>query len=198
MNQSPPEARDRHEPGWRPRTEQVRDRVLAAAGELMLEGGLAAATMEAIAARAGVSKRTLYKYWPSRGAVALEGFMRNAASSWLLPDNASATESLTSLVVSAARLFVGTPAGPLMRSLVADAQSQDEVATAIREQWLRPRRVVAADLIRQGVADGEFRPDIDVEITLDLLFAPVYYRLLLGHEPITDAFAAAADRKSVV
>jgi AcrR family transcriptional regulator len=139
-----------------------------------------------------VSKRTLYKYWPSRGAVALEGFMRNAASSWLLPDDASATESLTVLVVSAARLFVGTPAGPLMRSLVADAQSHDEVATAIREQWLRPRRVVAADLIRQGVADGEFRPDIDVEITLDLLFAPVYYRLLLGHEPITDAFAAAA------
>ena len=192
MNQSPRQAREQHEPGWRPRTEQLRDRVLTAAGELMFEGGLAAATMEAIAARAGVSKRTLYKYWPSRGAVALEGFMRGAASSWLLPDNASATESLTSLVVSAARLFAGTPAGPLMRSLVADAQSQDEVATAIREQWLRPRRVVAADLIRQGVADGEFRPDIDVEITLDLLFAPVYYRLLLGHEPITDAFAAAA------
>jgi AcrR family transcriptional regulator len=192
VNQTPREARDRDERGWRPRTEQLRDRVLTAAGELMFEGGLATATMEAIAARAGVSKRTLYKYWPSRGAVALEGFMRSAASSWSLPDDASATESLTVLVVGAARLFAGTPAGSLMRSLVADAQSQDEVATAIREQWLRPRRVVAADLIRRGVAEGEFRADIDIEITLDLLFAPVYYRLLLGHEPITDAFAAAA------
>lgn len=171
--------------------EQLRDAVLSAAGELMLEGGLAAATMEAIAARAGVSKRTLYKYWPSRGAVALEGFMRNAASSWSLPDDASAVEALTVLVVSAARLFAGTPAGPLMRSLIADAQAQDEIATAIREQWLRPRRAVAADLIRRGMAEGEFRADLDVEVTLDLLFAPVYYRLLLGHEPMTDAFATA-------
>jgi len=171
--------------------EQLRDAVLSAAGELMLEGGLAAATMEAIAARAGVSKRTLYKYWPSRGAVALEGFMRNAASSWSLPDDASAVEALTVLVVSAARLFAGTPAGPLMRSLIADAQAQDEIATAIREQWLRPRRAVAADLIRRGVAEGEFRADLDVEVALDLLFAPVYYRLLLGHEPMTDAFATA-------
>lgn len=171
--------------------EQLRDAVLSAAGELMLEGGLAAATMEAIAARAGVSKRTLYKYWPSRGAVALEGFMRNAASSWSLPDDASAVEALTVLVVSAARLFAATPAGPLMRSLIADAQAQDEIATAIREQWLRPRRAVAADLIRRGVADGEFRADLDVEVALDLLFAPVYYRLLLGHEPMTDAFATA-------
>jgi AcrR family transcriptional regulator len=171
--------------------EQLRDAVLSAAGELMLEGGLAAATMEAIAARAGVSKRTLYKYWPSRGAVALEGFMRNAASSWSLPDDASAVEALTVLVVSAARLFAATPAGPLMRSLIADAQAQNEIATAIREQWLRPRRAVAADLIRRGVAEGEFRADLDVEVALDLLFAPVYYRLLLGHEPMTDAFATA-------
>ena len=171
--------------------EQLRDAVLSAAGELMLEGGLAAATMEAIAARAGVSKRTLYKYWPSRGAVALEGFMRNAASSWSLPDDASAVEALTVLVVSAARLFAATPAGPLMRSLIADAQAQNEIATAIREQWLRPHRAVAADLIRRGVAEGEFRADLDVEVALDLLFAPVYYRLLLGHEPMTDAFATA-------
>jgi AcrR family transcriptional regulator len=113
--------------GLRPRqmrTEQVRDKVLAAAGQLVLEGGLTAATMEAIAARAGVSKRTLYKYWPSRGAVALEGFMRSAATSWSLPENATVAESLEALVTAAVDLFTETPAGPLMRSLVADAQSQ--------------------------------------------------------------------------
>lgn len=178
------------EPGRRRGSVELRDAVLTAAGSLMLEGGLAAATMEAIAARAGVSKRTLYKYWRSRGAVALEGFMRAAASSWSLPDGASAAELLTVLVVSAARLFSETSAGPLMRALIADAQAQEEIASAIREQWLRPRRAVAADLIRRGVAEGEFRPDIDVEVTLDLLFAPIYYRLLLGHEPMTEEFAA--------
>jgi AcrR family transcriptional regulator len=179
------------------RTQQVRDKVLAAAGQLMLEGGLAAATMEAIAARAGVSKRTLYKYWPSRGAVALEGFMRSADPWSSLPGNATAAESLEALVVAAARLFSETPAGPLMRSLVADAQSQDEVATALREQWLQPRRAAAGDLIRKAVDDGEFRADLDVEVVLDLLFGPVYYRLLLGHETLDPRFAVASVRQLV-
>ena len=180
-----------------PRTERVRDRVLAAAGELVLEGGLAAATMEAIAARAGVSKRTLYKYWPSRGAVALEGFMRSAATSWSLPENASAAQSLEASVLAAVDLFTQTPGGPLMRSLIADAQSQPEIALALRDQWLKPRRAISADLIRRGVRDGEFRADLDIEVALDLLFAPVYYRLLLGHESLDRQFAAASVRHLV-
>ena len=179
------------------RTEQVRERVLTAAGELMLEGGLAAATMEGIAARAGVSKRTLYKYWPSRGAVALEGFMRSAAASWSPPGNASAAESLEAHVVAAVDLFTRTPGGPLLRSLIADAQSQEEVALALRDQWLRPRRAVSAGLIRQAMADGEFRADLDVEVVLDLLFAPVYYRLLLGHESLDTQFAVTSVRHLV-
>jgi AcrR family transcriptional regulator len=179
------------------RSEQVHDKVLAAAGQLMLEGGLAAATMEAIAARAGVSKRTLYKYWPSRGAVALEGFMRSAAAAERIPDNATAAESLEALLLAAVRLFTQTPAGPLMRSLIADAQSQPEIAAAIREQWLRPRRVAAGALVRRGVADGEFRPGLDVDVVLDMLWAPVYYRLLLGHEPLDAHFAVTAVRELV-
>ena len=186
--------------GSRPRqlrTEQVHDKVLAAAAQLALEGGLAAATMEAIAARAGVSKRTLYKYWPSRGAVVLEGFMRSAATSWSLPENATVAESFEALAVAAVNLFTETPAGPLMRSLIADAQSQDEIAKAIRDQWLRPRRAVAADLIRQAIGTGEFRADLDVEVVLDLLFAPIYYRLLLGHENLDQQFAVASVRHLV-
>jgi len=176
------------------RSEQVRDKILTAAGELMMAGSLAAVTMEAIAARAGVSKRTLYKYWPSRGAVALEGFMR-ASEAWsAVPEGAPAAEALEALVVAAARLFTQTPAGPLMRSLVADAQSQDEIANALRDQWLAPRRAATARVIDRGIAAGELRPGLDVEVVMDLLFAPVYYRLLLGHETLDAGFAAEAAR----
>jgi AcrR family transcriptional regulator len=66
-------------PRGRPRSEARRAAILSAAGDLMMKGGLRAATMEAIAARAGVAKATVYKWWPSRGAVALEGFMLPAA-----------------------------------------------------------------------------------------------------------------------
>lgn len=173
----------------RPRSESRRAAILAAAGELMLEGGLPAATVEAIAARAGVSKATIYKWWPSRGAVALEGFMASAADSWSLPESASAPEALRVLATSAVRLFRGTPAGQLMRSLAADAQSQPEIALALRERWFGPRRAVAAEIIRAGIERGELRADIDVSTTLDLVFAPIYYRLLFSHEPMDEAFA---------
>jgi hypothetical protein len=76
-----------------------------------------------------------------------------------------------------------------MRALAADAQSDPEIAQALREQWLGPRRAVAAEIIREGIARGELRADLDVTVALDLVFAPVYYRLLFGHEPLDEAFA---------
>jgi hypothetical protein len=76
-----------------------------------------------------------------------------------------------------------------MRALAADAQSDPEIAQALREQWLGPRRAVAAEIIREGIARGELRADMDVAAALDLVFAPVYYRLLFSHEPLDEAFA---------
>jgi AcrR family transcriptional regulator len=173
----------------RPRSEKRKAAILAAAGDLMMEGGLRAATMEAIAARAGVGKATVYKWWPSRGAVALEGFMLRAADSWTLPEGVSAAEALRILAVATVRLFTGSPAGPLMRALAADAQSDPEIAKALREQWFAPRRAVAAEIVREGMRSGDLRADLDLPATLDLVFAPVYYRLLFSHEPLDEAFA---------
>jgi AcrR family transcriptional regulator len=172
--------------GGRPRSEQSRQKVLAAAGELMLEGGLDAATIEAIAARAGVSKTTIYRWWPSRAAVALEGLMLIAASSWDISDGASAMQTLTEHMRAVVRLFSQTPAGPLMRALAAEAQSQPETADALRAQWLEPRRAVSLQILRDGIAAGEFRPDLDLEAAVDVLYGPLYYRLLFGHLPLEE------------
>ncbi len=174
----------------RPRSEARRAAILAAAGELMLEGGLSAATMEAIAERAGVSKATIYKWWPSRSAVALEGFMASVADSWSLPEELPAAEALFVLMRNAVRLFNHGPAGPLMRALAADAQSQPELAQALRERWFGPRRALAAAVIGHGVESGELRADLNLAATLDALFGPIYYRLLFSHEPLDEAFAS--------
>ena len=156
----------------------------------MFEGGLAAATMEAIAARAGVSKQTIYNRWPSRGAVALEGFMVRADPLGQVPADATAAEALHILARALVRLFASHPAGPLMRSLIADAQTSPEIAEALRSQWLDPRRESVVDILRRGIERGELRPDLDIPAALDHAFAPVYYRLLLGHEPLDDDAAA--------
>jgi AcrR family transcriptional regulator len=176
-------------PRGRPRSEAARQAILAAAGDLMLAGGMAAATMDAIAARAGVSKATIYKWWPSRGAVALEGFLDRVAGTLAIPEGASAADGLTWQIGALIRLFRDTAAGPLMRALVAQAQSDPDIARSLRERWLAPRRAVAMDIMRSGVERGEIRADIDLEAVMDELFAPVYYRLFFAHNPLDDELA---------
>jgi AcrR family transcriptional regulator len=173
----------------RPRSERARLAILAAAGELMLAGGVNAASMEAIAERAGVSKATIYKWWPSRGAVALDGFLAQAQDTIAIPEGLSTREALHYQVLALIRLFRDTPSGPLMRALVSQAECDPEIARAVRERWLAPRRAVAMEIIRAGVASGEFRPDIDAAAVSDQLFAPIYHRLIFGHAPLADELA---------
>jgi AcrR family transcriptional regulator len=176
-------------PRGRPRSETARQAILAAAGDLMLSGGLAAATMDAIAAKACVSKATIYKWWPSRGAVALDGFLDRVAGTLAIPEGTSAQDALTWQLGALIQLFRDTTAGPLMRALVAQAQSDPDIAQSLRERWLAPRRAVSLDILRAGVERGEIRPDIDYEAVTDQLFAPVYHRLFFGHSPLPDELA---------
>jgi AcrR family transcriptional regulator len=174
----------------RPRSESCRAAILTAAGELMLEGGLAAATMEAIAARAGVSKATIYKWWPSRGAVALDGLLARVSDSLIVPEGVPARVALQVQIAALISLFTDSTTGQLLRALVATAQTDPEIARALRERWISPRRAVAAEIVRTGIARGEIRPDTDVAAAVDQLFAPVYHRLLFGHDQLDTSLAA--------
>jgi AcrR family transcriptional regulator len=175
----------------RPRSTRAHAAILAAAGELMLEGGMTAASMEAIAHRAGVSKATIYRWWPSRGAVALEGFLEQTRDSIEIPEGLSTQEALRFQVGALIELLQGPTCGPLMRALIGQAQSDAEIARVLRERWLGPRRAVAAEVIRSGIARGEVRADIDVAVVVDQIFAPVYQRLVFGHDGLD---AGLADR----
>ncbi len=155
----------------------------------MLQGGLGAATMEAIASRAGVSKATIYKWWPSRGAVALDGFLDRVHHSLAIPENASTVEALEYQLDELIKLFRDTSCGPIMRALASEIESEPELAKAVRERWLGPRRAVAAEVIRTGIDRGELRPDLDLGVVLDQLYGPLYYRLIFGHEPLPPTLA---------
>ena len=175
----------------RPRSERARAAVLGAATDLLVSGQIDAVTMEAIAARSGVSKSTIYKWWPSRAHVILESFFNRARYTIAVDENASLQEVLTSQVLSLIRLFRDSDAGPLMADLMAASQADPDIRAALEEQWLRPRRQVSASLLRAGIERGELDSGTDIEAAVDQLYAPVYYRLLLGHEPLPDALAAA-------
>jgi AcrR family transcriptional regulator len=184
-------------PRGRPRSERARSAVLAAATELLVSGGVQAVTMEAIAARARVSKSTVYKWWPTRGHVMLDSLagLTDAAAPAAPAGGVPLADALTAEVGALVRAVRDTPAGRLVADLVAAAQADPGIRTALDERWVRPRRAACARLLHDAVARGELRPGTDVTAVLDQLFAPVYHRLLLGHRPLGDDLAATLVRQ---
>jgi AcrR family transcriptional regulator len=174
----------------RPRSEKTRAAVVCAARDLLAEGGMAAATMEAIAARAGCSKATIYKWWPSRAAVLLEGLFDLTQATIEIPEGADTEAALRAHLGATLRIFRDGAAGPLLRTLAAEAVSDPAVADALREQWIAPRRAVSRRILGEAVAAGELRADTDVEAASDQLFGPIYHRLVFGHAPLSDDLPA--------
>lgn len=146
-------------------------------------------TVDAVAARAGVSRTTIYKWWPSASAVLAEGLLERFHESIEFDDSLPVRDALTLQVGALVRLLRETPAGALLRQLLAAAASDERLANALLERWMDPRRERAAHHLARGVAQGELRADVDVELVVDALFAPVYHRLVWGHAPLDSDLA---------
>ncbi len=172
----------------RPRSERARLATLEAAADLLVEGGLTAATMEAIAARAGVSKVTIYKWWPSRGAVAVDAYFHRFDETYSYVDTGDVAADLTTQVRLLIHAFRGR-AGEIMAELIGRAQTDPALAETLRTGWLVPRREAAAAVLERAVARGQLRPDADIPTVMDELYAPLYWRLLMRHQPLDDALA---------
>src|SRR3984885_9569643 len=106
----------------RPRSERARLAIMEAAADLLIEGGLAAATIESIAARAGVSKVTIYKWWPSRGSVAIDAYFHRYRQTIAFPDTGRVADDLIAQILVMIEAFRGR-AGEIMAELIGQAQS---------------------------------------------------------------------------
>jgi AcrR family transcriptional regulator len=168
----------------RPRSERARLAVLEAGADLLIEGGLAAASIEAIAARAGVSKVTIYKWWPSRGSVAVDAFFHRYRQTNTFADTGDLAADLTGQIRLLVTAFRGR-AGSIMAELIGQAQSDPALAATLRSRWLQPRRDASTTVLLRAVERGEIRADADIPVVLDQLYAPLYYRLTMQHEPLT-------------
>ena len=162
--------------------------MLEAAADLLDEGGIGAATIEAIAGRAGVSKVTIYKWWPTRGAVAIDAYFHRYRQTGTFADTGDVQADLTAQITVLIRAFRGR-AGRTMGELIGQAQTDPVLAEALRTHWIGPRRAATAAVLQRAVDRGELRPDIDVATVMDQLYGPVYYRLMMGHEALTPDMA---------
>ncbi len=181
----------------RPRSEGVKLAILRAAGDLILEAGLAGFTIEGVAERAGASKVTIYKWWPSKGALALDGFFVAIGPAIEIARTGDAEADLVAQVESVAGVFRDRRTGPLLAGLIGEAQRDPELAVAFHDRWLDPRRRAGAEILRNGQVHGEFRSDLDLTLVLDQIYGALCMRLLLGHAAIEPGVGMAIVRNVV-
>jgi AcrR family transcriptional regulator len=180
----------------KPRSIRVHEAAVDATRALLREGGLPAATIDAISARSGVSKATLYKHWPSRTAVAAEAFGRDMADAVPLPDTGTTEGDLVEQVRLVSR-FYASPEGTVFSQLLAASVTDPGGAAYFRAWFLASRRAAVRTLWERGLARGDVRTEVDVDTATDLLFGPLVFRLMTGHLPLTDDAAEAVARAAL-
>ncbi len=176
----------------RPRSEKARRAILDAAAELLLLRGLGAVSMDAVAERAGVSKATIYRWWPSKEMLALDALLDWADASAPPRDTGSLRGDVHALIRPWVREIRRRPFGPAIAAFINEAQSNAKFADAYRTHFVEPRRDAMRAVFARAVARGEVPADLDLEVALDLIYGPIYHRLLHGHAALTDRSARDA------
>ncbi|WP_432494980.1 TetR/AcrR family transcriptional regulator C-terminal ligand-binding domain-containing protein [Kineococcus gypseus] len=170
---------------------QVRAAVLTATAHLLFEEGLPGVTFERAAASAGVSKMTLYKWWPSTGALAMEAYSHAVEQTLAFEDTGDLAADLRAQLRSFVHLLTDERSGPVIAALVGAAQSDAVLAAAFAERYTRPRRRLAVERLAAARRCGQLRGDVDLEVLVDQLWGACYHRLLLPDQPLDTAFADA-------
>ena len=181
----------------RPRSEERRDAVLAAAMELIQEDDLRRASVDRISARSGVSTATIYKWWPNRTAVAIDALLHQLTADVPVPDTGSAAEDFR-LTLRGVMRFHRSPLGVIYAQLVGEAQFYPTEREWIRTHLVNVRREALRKIWDRGVARGELDPNVDRDVALVLIFGTSMYRRTTAHEELTpddaDAIVATAMR----
>jgi AcrR family transcriptional regulator len=175
----------------RPRSERARQAILQAAADLLLDEGIAHVSMDAVADRAGVSKATIYRWWPSKERLALEALVEWTGTSSSPRDTGSLRGDLLALVQPWVREIRRRPFGRVIAALVTEARSNAEFAEDYRRHFVELRRVPMRAAFERAITRGEAPADLDLEVALDLIYGPIYHRLLHGHAPLTERFATS-------
>src|SRR5580700_76791 len=172
----------------RPRSQEADRAILSATLDLLGSRGLAAMSIEEVAARAGVGKVTIYRRWSSKGLLALDAFVTSFAEQQPLPDTGTLRGDLIAALTAWVRAVTGTSMGAMLTGLIAEAQHDPSLRAAWRERVLEPLRSQHRIMLDRAVARGEIPATVDQEVVLDLFFGAAQHRLLLDHLPLTDDF----------
>jgi AcrR family transcriptional regulator len=170
------------------RSARAHQAILTATTDLLAEVGYRALTIEGVAARAGVAKTTVYRWWPTKGALVIEA-VSLALPKPAQPETGDLRHDLLIAVRRAMHTIARTPTGAVIPALAADVMSDPQLAEQFRSQLIRPRRSAVVDVIRRAAARGELPREVDTDLLLDVYAGVVFYRILISGEPVTELLA---------
>jgi AcrR family transcriptional regulator len=169
-----------------PRVERSREAILDATLQLLAQDGdVGALTVEAVAARSGVAKTTIYRRWRDKWELALDAVMIDMLPRLAEPTDVGNTrKELLTFVNSVVTMLAATPYGPAMQGLASQIATNPDLARVYRDQVVQPRHARLAPVIQRGIARGDLRPDTEVRLIHELLVGPIFYRLLFSGAPL--------------
>ncbi|MEU4525945.1 TetR/AcrR family transcriptional regulator [Amycolatopsis sp. NPDC024027] len=171
------------------RTARSRDEILQAAVDLCAERGYAAVTMEAVATRAKVGKPTVYRWWPSKGALFLDALMdRLGERFFLYPDTGDIDADLRTWLRTLAEVFADERHGQIISGVIGSAQLDTELAAMIQGKVHTALAAINRARLVKAQEAGQLAAG-DPALYDDMLVAPLWYRLLVTGEPITSDYA---------
>ena len=148
-------------------------------------------TFDRVASAAGVSKMTVYKWWPSPGALAAEAFFARSEPVLAFRDTGDVRHDVSEQLHAFVHLLTDDGAGRVLRELIGSAQTDPDLSAALSANYTRPRRALAVDLFRNARQRGQLRADVDLDLLVDQLWGACYNRLLIPDGPLDQAYADA-------
>ncbi|MGP3921372.1 TetR/AcrR family transcriptional regulator [Nonomuraea sp. 10N515B] len=167
------------------RTDDRAEAIMRATLDLAREVGYAKLSIEAVAARAGVGKHTVYRRWHSRGLLFLDAVLSLNTEGLDHRDTGDIVADLREVMTKAADLLGRPPWGPLYQDLIGEAQHDPEVAAALNRRFIEPQTANTLTRLKAAKAQGQLAPGFDLDLAFEILSGPLYYRFLITQQPVT-------------
>jgi AcrR family transcriptional regulator len=171
-------------PPGRPRSESSRRAILTATLALVAETGYSGLTIEGIAARAGVGKQTIYRWWPSRADVLLEAGATEAELGVPVDDQGSYAADLRAFLQASYRMAGVAPYADLLRALMAEAQIDPDFGDRFRQAFIERRRAALAVITDRARLRGDLPRTPSDGTVADIVFGTIWYRVLATRQPL--------------
>ncbi|MCL4312615.1 MAG: TetR/AcrR family transcriptional regulator [Actinobacteria bacterium] len=167
----------------RPRSHDADSAILGATVELLCEHGFRDLTMEAVAARAGVAKTTVYRRWPTKLSLVIEAVSQTITADLPIPNTGTLSGDIRAVLHEFVEI-TNRPSGRAILKLLAEGGSDPDLKEALRLRFLEQRTTNLTMMMERGLARGEVRADVDIELAIDMGVATVIHRLVFMEEPL--------------